>query len=102
MSESDERYQRYLDYLESPKWRAKRQRVLSRDDHECQTCLETEQLEVHHKTYDNLFHEPLDDLITLCRWCHEAVTSCIRGRFKYGKRIPWITDVVRSTPSAIR
>ena len=86
---NEEEYQRYLDYIESPKWRAKRQRVLSRDGHECQVCTAAERLEVHHKTYDNLFHEPLDDLITLCHDCHEAVTISIRERFQFGKRIPW-------------
>ena len=31
-----------------------------------------ERLHVHHRTYDNIFRETLDDLTTLCEDCHEA------------------------------
>lgn len=27
--------------------------------------------DVHHKTYDNVGREPLSDLVSLCRECHE-------------------------------
>ena len=27
-------------------------------------------LQVHHKTYQHVYHEPLEDLIVLCEVCH--------------------------------
>lgn len=76
---------KYLAYINSAKWRKKADKIKKRDNYQCQTCLETERLEVHHKTYDNLYHEQPEDLITLCAWCHEAITSSIRAR-RYAKR----------------
>ena len=87
----------YKRYMRSPEWFAKRKLVLERDNYCCQTCLETERLEVHHKTYDRLAHEPLEDLITLCHWCHEAITSITRKR-RYDKRVYTTQDTQRITP----
>lgn len=75
----------YEEYIKSDKWRQKRELVLSRDHNKCQTCLSDECLEVHHKTYDRLFNESLEDLITLCHDCHHAITNVIRNR-RYSKR----------------
>ena len=88
---------RYQAYIASSKWRKKAERVKKRDNYQCQTCLETERLEVHHKTYEHLYHEPLGDLITLCSACHDAITSSIRER-RYAKRVMEPADVTRSTP----
>ena len=65
-------YGQYKAYLRSNQWKGKRQLALDRDKC-CQYCSSTEHLQVHHKTYDNLFNEPLDDLVTLCRRCHLVV-----------------------------
>lgn len=62
---------RYKHYLHSKEWAAKRFLVLYRDGFRCSICGSTEELNVHHKTYQNVFHEPLSDLITLCRKCHK-------------------------------
>lgn len=70
----------YTQYINSRDWQLKRREVLKRDNHQCQTCLNTENLEIHHKTYERLGDENLDDLITLCTHCHEAITSSIRFR----------------------
>jgi len=71
---------RYLAYLQSPEWRAIRQRVLDRDDHKCRTCGSTKILQVHHLTYKRLFHERLSDLVTLCKQCHMALHKRKRNR----------------------
>ena len=63
--------ERYNAYLKSPEWREKREQVLLRDQYKCQDCGAHERLEVHHTTYKRVFHEDLDDLITLCRDCHQ-------------------------------
>ena|SRR5271167_3798758 len=61
----------YLDYLRTPEWEARRQQVLERDGHRCRVCNGTEQLNVHHRTYERRGDEDLNDLTTLCRSCHE-------------------------------
>jgi hypothetical protein len=93
--------QDYYDYIASDEWARKRKRVLERDNHECQTCLNGTDLEVHHKTYERLGHEHLSDLITLCRSCHEAITSVIRQR-RYSKAQMPQQDTKRLTPNTER
>lgn len=75
----------WQDRYRASDWHSKRKQILERDNYECRTCRETERLEVHHNQYSNLGDEPEEDLITLCHWCHEAVTSSIRER-RYAKR----------------
>lgn len=72
----------YQKYLQSPEWAAKRRQILDRDKHKCQTCLSGREvrLEVHHKSYEHLGNEPLEELITLCNICHDAITSSNRWR----------------------
>jgi 5-methylcytosine-specific restriction endonuclease McrA len=71
---------RYNRYLNSPEWQAKRQKVLERDKHVCQACLSARATQVHHITYDHVFHEPLFDLRAICRPCHERLTRLDRER----------------------
>ena len=61
----------YKQYLKSDKWHKKRLAVLQRDGFRCVRCGSKNQLQVHHKTYRNIFNEPLSDLITLCKKCHK-------------------------------
>lgn len=63
----------HQEYINSPKWKAKRQMVLERDNFRCRKCGTGKNLDVHHITYDHLGNEPLDDLVTLCRDCHNDV-----------------------------
>lgn len=62
----------YLAYMKSSAWRAVRGRVLQRDGCRCRDCgLVSAHNDVHHLTYARLGCEALDDLITLCRGCHD-------------------------------
>jgi len=97
MTAANSKYDRYIS---SPEWRSLRLKVLERDQHCCQTCLSTDDLEVHHKTYVRLGNEDLEDLITLCSECHEAITTVIRRR-RYSKRSIALVDINRRTPIAI-
>lgn len=72
----------YKAYLKSPQWEAKRQQVLERDAHQCRGCGVGKGLQVHHIRYDNLGHEPLEDLTTLCTQCHRAVHRVISNRHR--------------------
>ena len=60
----------YATYMGSAEWIAKRNLVLRRDGFVCKLCGSAKNLDVHHITYENLGHEKLDELITLCRDCH--------------------------------
>ena len=59
-------------YLNSNKWKDKRLQALKRDNYTCQSCgsLATE---VHHLHYRFFENEPLNELTSLCRECHQKV-----------------------------
>ena len=74
------RYQ-YSKYLDSQVWKMITSEVKNRDDHICSMCGKSDmhkdfiiprKLHVHHKSYDNVYIEPIEDLTTLCRSCHEV------------------------------
>jgi 5-methylcytosine-specific restriction endonuclease McrA len=61
----------YLEYLYSDEWLEKRKQIHQRD-RICVRCGSNENLQVHHKTYNNLYNENLDDLELLCERCHQV------------------------------
>jgi 5-methylcytosine-specific restriction endonuclease McrA len=63
---------RYQEYLKSDKWKAKRLRVLQRDNFICQKCGDRA-WQVHHKTYERIFNEHPSDLVSLCGDCHKDI-----------------------------
>ena len=66
-------YQDYLDYLKTEQWKEKKWLRFFLDKGKCQECgitLEFKQSHCHHKSYDWLYEEPMEDLETLCRYCH--------------------------------
>ncbi|WP_149241505.1 HNH endonuclease [Dyadobacter sp. 32] len=64
-------YYKYLQYLDSKEWKVKRVQVLKRDKNLCQGCKEKPAEQIHHLTYDRLYKEFLEDLVSLCVNCHE-------------------------------
>lgn len=73
----------YSELLKSPKWQRKRLEIMQRDNWMCQSCFDDQhELHVHHVIYsENIpWHEPNENLITLCSTCHDAwhfISSCI-------------------------
>lgn len=65
------RTKQYEDYINSFDWHLKRSQALSRADQKCGRCGSTEGLEVHHLTYERLGNEEPEDLLVVCRSCHE-------------------------------
>ena len=63
----------YNEYLKSDKWQRKRRRVLLRDNEKCQACQDRKATEVHHLTYDRVGDEPLFDLVSICKTCHDFI-----------------------------
>ena len=70
---------KYEGYLQSKKWANLRHRKLAYENYTCKRCgysafnnYDIERtLDVHHLTYERLGDENFDDLIVLCRNCHE-------------------------------
>jgi 5-methylcytosine-specific restriction endonuclease McrA len=60
----------YLEYLNSDAWRSIRAQVIHRDRGRCRCGADGS--DVHHLTYQNLGNEKLEDLILLCRECHQT------------------------------
>jgi len=56
-------------YLKSKEWKEKRDLVMEFYNYKCTDC-NNRATDVHHLTYKNIFKEKFDDLIPLCRNCH--------------------------------
>lgn len=67
------RFGKYSTYIQSDKWKDIRSDVLERDQNLCQECKTNPAVEVHHKTYENLFNEKMEDLVSLCKDCHSNI-----------------------------
>lgn len=65
--------EKYLAYLDSPKWQRKRRAVHERSGGICERCHRNPVDDVHHRTYARLYRERMKDLQGLCRDCHEFV-----------------------------
>ncbi len=69
-------------YSRSSKWQKNRLRRLEFDEFQCQgivirngkpaRCGNKIKVDVHHRSYERIGYERLDDMITLCRRCHVA------------------------------
>ena len=66
-------YRDYADYLQSKEWWHKKNNRKVLDGNKCCLCFSTQNLQVHHVTYDRLFYELMSDLITVCKSCHEII-----------------------------
>jgi hypothetical protein len=66
--------ERYHEYINTSEWKAKSAFIKQYKGNTCQRCGITKcgsDLRAHHKTYDRLGFELLDDLECLCIPCHE-------------------------------
>lgn len=71
---------KYNDYLKTDYWKAVSDAVKRRAGYRCQLCNSQHDLCAHHRTYEHRGSEleNLDDLVCLCRRCHEI----FHGRVK--------------------
>jgi 5-methylcytosine-specific restriction endonuclease McrA len=62
----------YADRRSTREWAILKRRIHRRDGYRCRMCgAGGVELHVHHRTYDTYAEERLEDLITLCRSCHD-------------------------------
>ena len=70
--------EKYIKYInESLKWIKISDTIMERDEHRCVQCRRNKNLNVHHLTYEHLYHEEKypTELITLCKSCHDKLHS---------------------------
>ena len=60
----------YAEYLRSDEWRRLREAALRRAGHRCHLCGHDRRLEVHHRDYETIGSERVEDLVVLCLLCH--------------------------------
>jgi hypothetical protein len=65
----------YYQYLCSREWAVRRRLVKERARGACERCYNAPLRDVHHLTYRNLGHEPLEELQGLCRPCHAYISA---------------------------
>lgn len=81
--QNESAWKEYSDYLNSDKWKRKREAVLKRDNNLCQACLSSQATEVHHLHYENIYDEPLFDLVSLCKRCHDKIEDKKKAKRGY-------------------
>lgn len=64
----------YKSFLNTPYWQAVRQKVLKKWNYKCALCSSNENLNIHHRSYENKGRELVNqnDLICLCNNCHST------------------------------
>jgi uncharacterized membrane protein YccC len=71
----DSFWDRYSAYMKSEEWKTIRQRIMDRARADgtpmCERCAEVRATDVHHQTYEHVFHELDSELLALCRPCHQ-------------------------------
>lgn len=87
---------KYREYLISKKWNAIKIAVHYLYDNKCFICQDEIYLHVHHKNYDRLYHEDLDDLVLLCWNYHKIVHDWTYTKEEaYEKLLDWTHSILK-------
>lgn len=68
-----DRRKQYIEYINSPEWRAFREKAFDFHGRNCATCGSKHDLHVHHKHYKTFMRETVGDVMILCEPCHMDV-----------------------------
>ena len=71
--------------------------VLEFWDYSCCVCLSTKKLVVHHRTYERVGNEALNDCVCLCQKCHRKLHGGMQDGSERAKQVP--PDEVSLRPS---
>ena len=69
------RKNKYRNYLDSVEWANIKLDLYQTRGKQCEICGSKSNIQVHHKTYKNIFKEEPKDLILLCKRCHSKQHS---------------------------
>jgi len=58
-------------YIQSDKWKILKEKRLKIANRSCEICKRKNNLQLHHITYERLGDEIIEDLIILCKKCHQ-------------------------------
>ena len=70
-------------YYETSKWFNLRMSVIERDSFQCVNCGSRDSLQVHHLTYERFKKEQMEDLVTLCKTCHNLLHENVPKNSKF-------------------
>src|SRR3990172_1829438 len=76
----------YQEYMASRAWAEKKEGVLWRAGGRCERCKAEGRLQGHHLTYENVGHEYLNELLGVCRPCHEYLSAKREGDPATGRK----------------
>ncbi len=74
--------------------------VLDRDNHECKTCCSNKSLKIHCRNLEDPSSRKLEDFITLCEECYDAIADSIK-RKEYSKKKIVLDDYKSTTPRRV-
>jgi 5-methylcytosine-specific restriction endonuclease McrA len=70
----------FAEYRKQPEWQVRRVQALTRARYRCQMCSSHHvTLDVHHRSYENYGDERPEDLVVLCRSCHEKFHGVVEN-----------------------
>ncbi len=73
----------YRHYLRSNAWAIRKNAYYRLFNRQCAACGSWKRIQLHHVSYDQLGHEPDQDLVPLCYRCHRNAHQAYHsGRFK--------------------
>ena len=90
ISDNPKQYYRNV-YLQSEHWKNLRKEKLELTPR-CEKCKTTLSLDVHHKSYGNLYDVLVKDLQTLCRKCHDLEHSKKSKKKERSKNLRFCSD----------
>jgi len=91
----------YKKYLKSEDWKQKKNKKYYKK-RKCAICAETNNLDVHHLNYKNLYDVESEDLRILCRRCHFLTHDLFKqGKIKFksnnhNSRFATIKNIVKN------
>jgi len=74
----NENYKKRIEFkrytANSKNWKKLKKERLAKDNNSCILCkTKDKKLLIHHITYKNLYHEEINDVVTLCISCHNKI-----------------------------
>jgi hypothetical protein len=90
-------------YLNSDHWKDVRNRYIQKHGNYCQTCGSRRSLQLHHKTYERLWAERLNDLVMLCDIHHAEQHDISKEQVKHRRKMRlWYNRAVRNATYTYR